>query len=162
MTDQLLQAIEARLAERRKAKFATWTDEHRVGAMTLMVRSARNGDWDAKERVEKLLAAFPQFGEWVAEQMALGQPVPEKTEPQQRVATSSLDISPTSPRESVREMTFRQAQEATDAPATPLPEPPKREWYESGHKPGLQFANQLKKLFSPKPEPGDGWWMNNR
>ena len=77
--------------------------------------------------------------------------------------SANLDNASTKPFESIREMTRRQIREAGDAPSPPMPEPPKPEWYENGqHKTGLKLADQLKRLFGPKPEPGEGGWMRNR
>jgi hypothetical protein len=46
MTDQLLQAIEERLAERRRASLGTMTDERREKALMSLVQRARNNDGD--------------------------------------------------------------------------------------------------------------------
>jgi hypothetical protein len=176
MTDQLLQAIEERLAERRRASLGTMTDERREKAIRSLVQRARNNDPGAKEGLEKLLnlfKPFPQLSEWVAEQMALP-PMPVTVQPagcqkvlfQTRIDDSDKEliappINSATPFESIREITRRQVRAAADAPVTPPPEPPKPEWYENA-KPGLSVANRLKQLFGPKPEPGDGGWMRNR
>jgi hypothetical protein len=167
MTDRLLQEIEARLAERRRASLGPITDERREKALRSLVSRARNGDPDGKERLEKLLALFPQLSEWVAEQMALSPPVPVTVQPAQGLRFSdnprgeALPERPSAVMETQREMARRQMREAGEAP-TPLPEPPKPEWYENGGRPGLTVANRLKRLFGPKPEPGDGGWMRRR
>jgi hypothetical protein len=187
MTDQLLQAIEERLAQRRRASIGTMTDERREKALMSLLARARNGDPDAKERVERLLKLWPQISDWVAEQMALGPPIPEAEQlgamtavEWERIGVPLVSATPANtatPFESVRELTRRQMREAGDAPGTLArnnsaedaekfritPEPPKPEWYASGqHKPGLKLADQLKRLFGPQPERGDGSWMRKR
>jgi hypothetical protein len=167
MTDQLLQAIEERLAERRRASLGTNTDERREKALMSLVQRARNNDGDGKERLDKLLALFPQLSEWVAEQMALSPPMLQAVQPAQGLRFSdnprgeALPERPSAVMETQREMARRQMREDGDAPSPPAPEPPKPEWYESA-KPGLSVANRLKRLFEPKPAPGDGGWMRNR
>jgi hypothetical protein len=52
--------------------------------------------------------------------------------------------------------------ETGDALSPPMPEPPNPEWYVHGPRPGLTVADKLKRLFGPKPEPGDGGWMGKR
>jgi hypothetical protein len=173
MTDQLLQAIEERLAERRRASRGTMTDERREKALMSLVQRARNNDGDGKERLEKLLERFPELSEWVAEQMALGPPIPEAEQmgamsavEWERIGVPLVSANPVNsaePFESVRETTRRQMREAGDAPSPPVPEPPKPEWYTNGqHKPGLKLADQLKHLFGPQPERGDGSWLRKR
>jgi hypothetical protein len=192
MTDQLLQAIEERLAQRRRAGLGTMTDERREKALRSLVQRARNNDGDGKERLEKLVKLFPQSAEWVAEQMALGPPIPEAEQmgamsavEWERIGVPLVSANPVNsaePFESVRETTRRQMREAGDAPSpaitelsdsenfvitpatqTPSPEPPKPEWYTNGqHKSGLKLADQLKRLLGPRPERGDGSWMRKR
>jgi hypothetical protein len=178
MNDPLLRAIEGRLAERRRASRGTMTDEQRKNALISLVARARNNDPDAKEGLEKLLnqfKPFPQFSEWVAEQMALSPPMPVTVQPagdqkelmQTRIDDSNKPLSANdnaaaAPFESIREMTRRQVRAAADdTPIASLPEPPKPEWYENA-KPGLSVANRLKTLWGPKPESGDGGWMRKR
>jgi hypothetical protein len=115
MTDQLLQAIEERLAERRRASLGTMTDERREKALRSLVMRARNNDGDGKERLEQLLGLFPQLGEWVAEQMAANKlrvdaqfGEAETPKPQQEQAGSNV----TAPWEGIREITRRQVREA--------------------------------------------------
>jgi hypothetical protein len=172
MTDQLLQAIEERLAQRRRASIGTMTDERREKALMSLLARARNGDPDAKERVERLLKLWPQISDWVAEQMALGPPIPEAEQlgamtavEWERIGVPLVSATPANtatPFESIREMTRRQTREAGETPSLATPDPPKPEWYEGGQRPGLQWADQLKKLFGPKSEPGDGGWMRKR
>jgi hypothetical protein len=163
MSDQLLQAIEERLAERRRASLGTMTDERREKALISLVQRARNDDGDGKERLEKLLALFPQLADWVAEQMALSEPdiVAPNNSNNSKAALQLLPEPDIVRLESAREMTRRQARAAGDAPVTPPPEPPKQ-WYENGGRPGLTIANRLKTLWGPKRESGDGGWMRNR
>jgi hypothetical protein len=174
MTDQLLQAIEERLAERRRARRGNITDEDRERALISLVQRARNNDGDGKERLERLLDLFPQLAEFVAEQMALP-PTEYPRSPagcqkvlfQTRIDDSDKELIPppinsATQFESMREVTRRQVRAAADdAPVASLPEPPKPEWYESA-KPGLAVANRLKTLWGPKPESGDGGWMRRR
>ena len=164
MTDQLLQAIEERLAERRRASLGTMTDERREKALRSLVMRARNNDGDGKERLEQLLGLFPQLSEWVAEQMALP-PMEYARSPagDQKPLFANLDNASATPFESIREMTRRQVREAGDVLSPPTPEPPKPEWYANGQfNPGLKLADQLKRLFGPQPERGDGSWMRRR
>jgi hypothetical protein len=156
MTDQLLQAIEERLAQRRRAGLGTMTAERCEKALISLVARARNNEPDAKEGLEKLLnqfKPFPQFSEWVAEQMALP-PMPVTVQPagcqkvlfqtQDNSSDKLLSVTPANsatPFESIREMTRRQVRAAGDAPIASLPEPPKPEWYESA-KPGLSVASR--------------------
>lgn len=158
MTDQLLQAIEERLAERRLASLGTI--ERREKALISLVQRARNNDGDGKERLEKLLSLFPQLSEWVAEQMALSPQPPQEPGFSDNPRGEALPERPSAVMETQREMARRQIREAGDAPSAPMPEP-KPEWYENA-KPGLCVANRLKQLFGPKPEPGDGGWMRKR
>jgi hypothetical protein len=138
-------------------------DERREKALMSLVSRARNGDPDGKEGLEKLLnlfKPFPQFSEWVAEQMAPA-PVNEPQAPQPSIATP-VDES-LSPHWSIRELTRRQIREAGDAPALVTPESPNPERYANGQfNPGLKLADQLKRLFGSQPERGDGSWMRKR
>ncbi len=167
MTDQLLQAIEERLAERRLAQFKTLPDKYREKALISLVQRARNNDEDGKERLEKLLKLFkpfPQFSEWVAEQMASKYDagvVYGEAEAPQPITANPINESP-SPHWSIRELTRRQMREAGHAPSLATPDPPNPEWYANGPRPSLTVADKLKRLFGPKPEPGDGGWMRNR
>jgi hypothetical protein len=176
MTDRLLQEIEERLAERRRASLGPITDERREKARMSLVSRARNNDEDGKERLQKLLALFPQLSEWVAEQMALP-PMEYVRSPAgdqksllrvcsddfDKPLSANLDNASATPFESIREMTRRQVREAGDVLSPPTPEPPKPEWYESGQfNPGLNLADQLKRLFGPQAERGDGSWMRKR
>jgi hypothetical protein len=172
MTDQLLQAIEERLAQRRRAGLGTMTAERCEKALVSLVSRARNNDGDGKERLEKLLGLFPQLAEFVAEQMALP-PTEYARSPAgdqkslMRVYIDDSDkqafpVVSATPFESIREMTRRQVREAGDAPS-PMPEPPNPEWYANGQqKQGLKLADQLKRLFGPQSERGDGSWMRKR
>lgn len=177
MTDALLRAIEERLAQRRRASAGTISDEQREKALMSLVSRARNNDGDGKERLEKLLKLFkpfPQLSEWVAEQMALPPMEYARSPAGDQKALMGVCINASdkelsappdnyaTPFEGVRERTRRQVREAGETTSLATPEPPNPEWYESGQRPGLQLANQLKKLFSAKPESGDGSWMRNR
>ena len=164
MTDRLLQEIEERLAERRRASLGPITDERREKALRSLVARARNNDGDGKERLEKLLNLFPQLADWVAEQMALSPPMPVTVQPAQglRFSDNPSNVVADKSQETHREMMFRQARENSDAPATPPPEPPKPEWYETAGRPGLTIANRLKSFWGSKPPPGDGGWMRHR
>jgi hypothetical protein len=150
MSDELLQAIEQRLAERQRAKSASHTHAQRAAAIESLMRRSRR-DANAKARLDKLLKKFLQFAEFMS--------IPEAVEPKPEVAAADK-VAETNGIETVREMTRRQMREASEADM-PIPDPPKPEWHDGGYRPGLSVANKLKRFFS-KEMPENGSWMGKR
>ena len=161
MSNGLLRVIEQQLAKRGLAGAAITPDTRLQALNEFLVQASRSqlakGQLEILERLfENSCEKNPQFAEWADQYEIENPPIPERTAPTPN------------PGESQRAMHHRQQREAGERTepvlplARPQPAPPEGEWYASGRRPGLGWANQLKRVLGPRPNRGDGSWMWNR
>jgi hypothetical protein len=149
------------LAERRRAQFATFTDEQRVKAFVTVVRKAQFGAADARERLAELTALSPELAEF-AEQVRAQAPiwVPRDFSHDPSPATHHPQDGKQIMHESRRAMEANDAEPAaglTSEPAKPAVTPSVGDIMNGASPPGLRWSNHLKRLFDRAESDGTSW-----